>query len=188
MTFNEKGLLRAMKQCYKRHGYTAAQMDNGLLVCCDMWGVVIRDDCVPYSLKSLIVLHAGRLPDVDEALMIHKDEVASEFYDVATLRLRQIREGLKGRTERILPTRLTMDGKLLWQRARDLKMAIVDPEATQVLDWGDLDAWVAAGAIAAENVVGIVWAETEVPEERKRMLDHLEEMQFIPDIWLEDLE
>ena len=188
MTFDEKGLLRAMKQCYKRHGYTVAQMDNGLLVCGDMWGVAIRDDCVPYSLKSLIVLHAGRLPDVDEALVLHKDEVAVEFLDVATLRLRQIREGLKGRTERILPTRLTMDGKLLWQRVRDLKMAILDPDNTQVLDWGDRDAWVASGAIAAENVTGIVWAEMEVPEERKRMLDHLEGMQFIPDLWMEDME
>lgn len=32
MTFNEKGLLKAMKRAYREYGYTVAQTETGLLI------------------------------------------------------------------------------------------------------------------------------------------------------------
>ena len=77
MTFNEKGLIRAMKAAYKEYGYTVAATDFGYIITGEMWGVSIHDKAIPNTVKGLIVTHAGKLPDVGNAINVKKGETSS---------------------------------------------------------------------------------------------------------------
>ena len=81
---------------------------------------------------------------------------------------------------RIMPTRLTLDGMIIWQRVKDLKMAMVDPEDMQIIDFTDLEAFDVAGAIYCENYAGLVYVEPGDPEDKSILLKQLEQMQCIP--------
>ena len=181
MTFSEKGLARAMKAAYRKYGYTVAQTENGLLIITDSWGVGIREDLIPYAIKGLIVSHAGKLPSEGTAIFIQKDSVCNKLYEVAVSRVRELKKAWSdGLTMRILPTRFTLDGMSIWQRVKDLKMATVDPEDMQVIDFTDLEAFEVARAIYCENWAGIVYVEPGDPEDKSILLKHLEQMQCIP--------
>ena len=70
MIFNEKGLICAMKSAYKDDGYTVAATDNGLIITAEMWGVHLNDKAIPNTVKSLIVLHAGKIPETGNAISV----------------------------------------------------------------------------------------------------------------------
>ena len=181
MTFSEKGLARAMKAAYRNYGYTVAQSESGLVIVTDSWGVGIREDMVPNGIKGLIVSHAGKLPSEGTAIFIQKDSVCNKIYEMAVGRVRDIKQAwADGLTARIMPTRFTLDGMVIWQRCKDLKMAVVDPDDMQILDFTDLEAFEVARAVFCENYAGFVYVEPGDPEDKSILLKHLEQMQCIP--------
>ena len=181
MTFNEKGLARAMKAAYRNYGYTVAQSDSGLMIITESCGVGIRENLIPNEIKGLIVCHAGQLPNKGTAIFIQKSNVSNKLYEIAISRVRDLKQAWSdGLTMRIMPTRFTLDGMVIWQRVKDLKMAMVDPDDMQILDFTDLEAFEVARAIFCENYVGFVYVEPGDPEDKSILLKHLEQMQCIP--------
>lgn len=182
MTFNETGLKRAMKSAYKQDGYTVVGTSDGLIITGEMWGVSIAEKAVPNTVKSLIVLHAGKLPDAGNAINVKKGETISMIYELAVCDIQRL-DGLyrDRKREAVRPTRLTMDGYRLWQKPDTLEVMLIDPQNQQILDYGDQDAYLVGNAIYGETVLGSVFALREdVAPEDKIMLSHLEQMQWIP--------
>lgn len=182
MTFCETGLMRAMKSAYKKDGYTVAGTSTGLVIAGEMWGVSINETAIPNKVKSVIVLHAGKLPGAGEAINVRKGETSSMIYDLAVAGIDRLDELYRDKKcEVICPTRLTMDGYRLWQQPKSLEINVIDPENQQILDYGDQDAYLVGNAIYGETVYGSVFVlrETVKPED-KVMLAHLEQLQWIP--------
>ena len=182
MTFNEKGLIRAMKAAYKDTGYSVVGTDSGFIITGEMWGTSIHEKAIPNTVKGLIVTHAGKLPDIGEAINVQKGEASTMIYDLAVAGIQRLDELYRDKKcEVICPTRLTMDGYRLWQQPKSLEIDVIDPENQQILDYGDRDAYLLGNAIYGETVYGSVFVLREdVAPENKIMLDHLAEMQWIP--------
>lgn len=176
MTFSERGLLRAMKQQFKGYGYTVAQTENGLLICCDEWGVGIRDHLVTNGIKSLIMLHAGKLPTEGCAIYCQKDLISTKLYEMVVDRVRGLM--CEKSSQKVLPARLTMDGMAVWQDPVRLSIFLVDPENQQICDFGDLDASVVDGALYGNTMAGVVYVECANKNDMGPMLHHLEQMQW----------
>ena len=71
----DKGLLKAMKDKYRRVGYSVANDGRGCLwILADSWFVGLRNEIVSNDVKSLIVLHFGRMPEVGAAMNVRKGE------------------------------------------------------------------------------------------------------------------
>lgn len=181
MTFNEKGLLKAMKRAYREYGYTVAQTETGLLITADgAWGVGIPDHLVPNVVKGLIVSHAGKVPGEGQAILVHKDGAANKIYEIAVGRCRDIKAAWdEDLFAKIGLTRLTIDGMHIWQRTKDMGMELVDPDDMVVLDISDLEAYQVDGAIFCENYAGICWVEPRPAGDKHVLIRHLEQMQFI---------
>lgn len=182
MIFNEKGLIRAMKRAYRDDGYTVAATDSGLIITADMWGVKLNEEAIPNTVKSLIVLHAGKIPESGNAISVCKSETGTMFYDMAVDRMDNLHElYYKGDRATIRPTRLTMDGYRVWQLPDSLRVQMVDPENQQILDYSDHDAYMVGNTIFGVTVYGTVYVCREVmPPEDEAVITHLEEMQWIP--------
>lgn len=181
MTFSEKGLIKAMKRAYREEGYTVAQTETGLLITADgAWGVGIPEGLVPNVVKGLIVSHAGKLPGLDRAIHVHKDDVSNEIYEMAVGRCRDIKAAWDDSDfAKIGLTRLTMDGMHIWQRQKDLKMVMTHPDDMLALDLTDREAYQVDGVIFCENFAGICWVEPRPDEDKSILVKHLEQMQFI---------
>jgi hypothetical protein len=171
-----------MKSAYRQEGYTVAGTSTGLVIAGEMWGVSINEKAIPNKVKSVIVLHAGKLPEVGEAINVRKGETSSMIYDLAVAGIDRLDELYRDKKcEVVAPTRLTMDGYRLWQEPRSFKINLIDPENQQILDYGDQDAYLVGNAIYGETVYGSVFVLREVVDpENKAMLAHLEQMQWIP--------
>lgn len=182
MIFNEKGLIRAMKKAYKDDGYTVAATDTGLIITGEMWGVQLNDKAIPNTVKSLIVLHAGKIPEPGNALGVSKSETGTMFYDMAVDRVEKLLElYVQGKRAAIRPTRLTMDGFRIWQLPNSLSVHLIDPENQQILDYSDHDAYLVGNTIFGVTVYGTVYVCREVlPPEDEAVINHLEQMQWIP--------
>ena len=182
MKFCEKGLMKAMKRAYKQEGYTVAGTSSGLVIAGEMWGASINEKAIPNKVKSVIVLHAGKLPGVGEAICVRNGETRSMIYDLAVAGVDRLDELYRDRKcEVICPTRLTMDGYRLWQQPKSLEINVIDPENQQILDYGDCDAYLVGNAIYGATVYGSVFVLREsVAHENKIILNHLEQLQWIP--------
>lgn len=182
MIFYEKGLIRAMKNAYKDDGYTVAATDTGLIITSEMWGVQLNEKAIPNTVKSLIVLHAGKIPEAGNAISVNKGETGSVFFDMAVGRMDELHElYLGGKRHAIKPTRLTMDKHRVWQLPENLRVHLVDPDNQQILDYSDHDAYLVGNAIFGLTVYGALYVCREmVPPEDQAMISHLEQMQWIP--------
>lgn len=182
MTFYDKGLLRAMKKEYKADGYIVAGTDGGYVICCESWGVYIHEQAMPNTVKSVVVLHAGELPEVGKAIKVRKGEAANWIYEMAVDRIQALDALYHGRKrETILPTRLTMDGYGLWQNPKTLAIQRIAPENQQILDFTDNDAYLIDGAIYGTTIYGSVYVACEhIVYEDKLLFACLEQMQWIP--------
>ena len=182
MTFCETGLVKAMKNAYKQEGYSVAGTDSGLIIAGEMWGVSIHEKMIPNKVKSVIVLHAGKLPDVGKAINVRKGETGNMIYELAVAGIERLDELYRDKKREVIrPTRLTMDGYRLWQQPDSLNINLIDPKNEQILDYGDQDAYLIGNAIYGETVCGSVFVLREgVKSEDKIMLSHLEQLQWIP--------
>lgn len=182
MTIYDKGLIRAMKQAYRDDGYYVAVTDNGILIQSDGWGVEIAAAAVPNSVKSLIVLHNGSLPQMNSAVHVSKGECAGMILETVVAAMDDY---AKAYTETgghgIKPTRLTFDGFRVWQTTDSLKIRLVDVDDQQILIGENWDARYVAGVIYGRNWFGSMFIRTQmVPDEDVPLLKHLAEMQWIP--------
>ena len=182
MIFYEKGLIRAMKNAYKDDGYTVAATDTGLIITSEMWGVQLNEKAIPNTVKSLIVLHAGKIPEAGNAISVNKNETGSMFFEVAIERMDNLQElYFQGKRAAIRPTRLTMDGYRIWQLPDCLRVHLIDPENQQILDYSDHDAYLVGNTIFGVTVYGTVYVCREViPPEDEAAVAHLAQMQWIP--------
>lgn len=179
MTIYDKGLIRAMKAEYKASGYDVAATEQGILIQGNGWGVEVHHDAMPNSVKSLIVLHNGSLPEVGTAVHVRKDECAAQLLGSAVGTMEAIRATFSALAcPRIKPTRLVMDGCQVWQAENNLQVFLVDPEDQQVLAG---KAYLVTRAIYAKDWFGDVYVFTQpVPTADKSLMEHLAQMQWIP--------
>lgn len=71
----EKGLIKAMKDEYRRTGYSVADDGKGRLwIVANTWFAGIRKQSVSNDVKSVIVLHFGRMPEENGAMNVCKGE------------------------------------------------------------------------------------------------------------------
>lgn len=182
MTFNDEGLARAMKNAYKDDGYVVACTPSGYIITGDMWGVAIHDQLIPNSIKSLIVLHTGKLPEVNKAINVRKNATNSWIYEMAVDRIMTLRKIYREmQRNAIRPTRMTMDGCLLWQQPDTLAVKLTAPENQQILDYEDNDAYLVDDVIYGETLCGSVFVSCQkVKDEDMPLLAHLAQMQWIP--------
>ena len=182
MTIYDNGLLRAMKAAYRDGGYDVAFTETGILIQTDGWGVQMEAGAVPNSIKSLIVLHNGSLPRIDSAVCVSKGECSDVILNMVTTTMDYLYNqhiasgGLK-------PTRLTFDGKRVWQLAEKLDIRLVDAENQQIpmTMFGEkVDALLLGSAIYSRLPYGSLYIQTETPvPEDQPLLQHLSQMQWI---------
>ena len=185
MTIYDKGLLHAMKAAFRDNGYDLAMTENGLLIQTADWGVQIRKDLVPSSIKSLIVLHSGDMPRMNSAIHVNKAECNDMILETAlgTMDDLDCQYTINGGFT-IKPTRLTLDSKRVWQLTDTLNVRLVDADNQQVMTLllGErLDTRLLGGVIYLRHWAGIVYVRTEMtlPEDRA-LMQHLGQMQWIP--------
>lgn len=79
----EKGLIKAMKQELGRSGgYTVANDGQQMWFIASGWFAGVPDKNLSNEIKSVVVLHFGRLPFADEALHVtRKDGVQAELME-----------------------------------------------------------------------------------------------------------
>lgn len=182
MTIYDKGLIRAMKKAYRDDGYYVAVTDHGVLIQSDGWGVEIVADAVPNSVKSLIVLHNGSLPKMNTAVCVQKNECASAILEAVINTMDDLAKGFTATGGvPIKPTRLTFDGMRVWQTTTDLKLRLVDVEDQQILAGESVDAHLICGFIYGRTWFGGMYVRPRLIEpENRALINHLEEMQWIP--------
>ena len=177
MTIYDKGLIRAMKAAYRDGGYDLAVTENGLLIQTGDWGVLIRKDMVPSSIKSLIVLHSGDIPKMNSAIHVHKAECNDMILETAMGTMDDLdTEYTANGGLAIKPTRLTLDGKRVWQ------LVDVDNQLPMTLILGErMDTRLLCGVIYLRSWAGTIYVRPEMNlSEDRALLQHLAEMQWIP--------
>lgn len=182
MTIYDKGLIRAMKQAYRDGGYYVAVTDNGVLIESDNWGAEIAAEAVPNSVKSLIVLHNGSLPNMNTAVHVSKGECADAMLESVTGTMDDLAKAYtESKGSRIKPTRLTMDGCRVWQTTDRMRVRLVDVDDQQILAGQVLDGYLIAGCIYGRNWFGRMYIRTQmVLQEDAPLIEHLAQMQWIP--------
>lgn len=182
MTIYDKGLVKAMKAAYRDSGYDVALTEDGLLIQGECWGVEIRADAVPNSIKSLIVLHNGAMPRMNSAVHVEKGECSDIILETAVSTMDSLSEAYTatgGRT--IKPTSLTFDGYRVWQTTDSLEVRLLDPNDQWILTGESWDAHLISGHIYGRNWFGqmYIMCQGVVPED-KPLMEHLSQMQWIP--------
>lgn len=186
MTIYDKGLLRAMKAAYKGEGYEVALTEDALLIQTDDWGVTIHPKIAPNSVKSLIVLHYGAMPRMNTAVRVQKGECGEVIPEVVTDRMEILSSSYTAKGGMLIkPTRLTFDGKRVWQLTDTFNVRLVDPDNQQILMFmhGEKpEVYLVEGTIYSRLPYGCsVFIRPEFPlPEDKPLLQHLAEMQWIP--------
>lgn len=185
MTIYDKGLLRAMKAAFRDNDYDLALTEDGLLIQTGDWGVQIRLAMVPSSVKSLIVLHSGDMPRMNTAIHVHKAECNDMILETALGTMDDLANQYTAKGGfPIKPTRLTLDGKRVWQLKDTLNLRLLDADNQQVMTLflGErMDTRLVGGVIYMRHWAGTVYVRTEMtlPEDR-HLLEHLAQMQWIP--------
>lgn len=186
MTIYDKGLLRAMKAAYKKDGYEVALNEDELLIQTDDWGVTIHPKMVPNSIKSLIVLHYGAMPRMNTAVRVQKGECEEVIPAVVTDRMEMLSSSYTAKGGLLIkPTRLTFDGKRVWQLTDTFNVRLVDVDNQQILMfmYGEKpEVYLVEGIIYSRLPYGcsvFIRPELALPED-KPLLNHLGQMQWIP--------
>lgn len=136
MVINENGLLSAMKQAYNGSGYHVASGAMGTKKCMYIanygysWGVVIQQNHVPRKVLGLIAEHIGKLPEFEKAFRARKaDDAQDEIYDVAVKPIvGMLEQTRKSGNQLLVKTKLTWDGRTVWQKIDDMSVMFLDPK------------------------------------------------------------
>lgn len=103
----EKGLLKAMKELYKSYGYSVANEHGTLWIVSDSWYVGLRGNCISNDIKSLVVLHFGVMPDIGQAMKVHRGaDPQIETMDTLLFGVRELEAADIGPEYKVTPVRL----------------------------------------------------------------------------------
>lgn len=136
MVVNEKGLLRAMKDAYKRTGYTVAAENKAaienIIIATHKWAVTVEKKNLPRKVLGLIAEHLGDIPAAGEAYEVKAKAPQIEIYDVAAQTIRNLHP--EDQPLKIVKrTQLSMGAHQLWQRKEDLRMFKLHPDMESIV-------------------------------------------------------
>lgn len=188
MVIMEKGLLRLMKQAYKRGGYNVVIDNIGaaeylFLRYSTSWMVGIRLVNVPRKVLALLVEHMGRLPACGEAFDVSKASVQKEIFDVADDPFQDLLQCMDHwEHHKIMkPTKMVWNGDQVWQSPRDQSIVLVDP------DRAELAAFYGGHDVRLEGIDLIIKGslsfaaicKAHVSEGDKPLLEHLTNVKWV---------
>lgn len=188
MVINDKGLLAAMKAATAKgaSGYRVAGVQIGgreyLLIFTGYWVAAVEKKNAPRKSLGRIVEDVGKIPELEEAYRVKKDEAQDMIFDAA---VKPIMDLLAQAEERhTLPklqiTRLTWEGSEVWQREKDLQISIFNPEYTRIAKLHNQDVRQVEGALQVSGSfsMALVMPRTVAKEDR-HAVNHLERMQWV---------
>lgn len=188
MVIKEKGLLRLMKEAYKRGGYNVVIAPVGATECLFVrystsWMVGINLLNVPRKVLGLLVEHMGRLPLSGEAFEVSKASVQKEIFDVADDPFRDLLQCMDHwEHHKILKqTKLEWNGDQVWQSPKDLSIVLVDP------DRAELAAFCGGRDVRLEGIDLMIKGnqsfaairKAHVSESDKALLEHLTDVKWV---------
>lgn len=185
MVIFEKGLIKAMKaECKKKDGYTVA-LDNGIYtITGENWFVTIEKATMSKELKSVIMLHAGYLPEDGTAIQIKKDVVQSAFVGSACELANLVQSGyLVEARSKILNSlglcRIQIDGNYLLQ-GEDMHITAVSKDDALPLLFNDRMYLIAGCVYSPGGIESVGVRKLLIPDSAKMYIRHLEAMQWVP--------
>lgn len=181
----EKGLIKAMKaEVKKKDGYTVA-LDGGICtITGENWFATMAADDMSKELKSVIMLHAGFLPEPGEAIQIQKKVVQKAILGSATELASRVQESYaiersRGHRHKVQLCRIQLDGNMLMQ-GEDMRIVAVSQDDALPLLFTDM-MYLTAGCLYSQagfESVGVRRLKT--PDSAKACIAHLEAMQWVP--------
>lgn len=187
MIIKEKGLLRMMKEAYKRSGYTVAAFeadgDTYLFIHNPGWCVSMELGNVPRKVLGLIAEHIGKLPKIEEGYRVSKEAVQQEIFAVAAAPGMEMMEeaSVLLSHEPVRRTRITWDGCDAWQNTVTMEIALVKPDVAGIALFNkeqDIRSVNAHLIVKGKASVAMI-ANLPIPESEQRFVTHLAGMQWI---------
>lgn len=181
----EKGLIKAMKaEVKKKDGYTVA-LDGGICtITGENWFATMAADDMSKELKTVIMLHAGYLPEPGAAIQIQKDVVQAAILGSACELANLVQESYaiersRGQRRKVQLCRIQMDGNMLMQ-GEDMRIVAVSQDDALPLLFTDM-MYLTAGCVYSQvglESVGV--RKLQIPDSAKACIAHLEAMQWVP--------
>lgn len=160
MLINEAGMVRAIKDAYKRRGYTAYNHGEAVSIFCEDWCVKCEWGILPRKVLAIIVEHMGTIPTRDEPLFIEKgEEPQMAFCGSVMEELDSWYEGPPEQEAAYVP--MSMCGFQLYQEPKGGKCWGVDPLYLGIVER------TMAEKVAADVMSGdrLVWKRRESSQE-----------------------
>lgn len=182
MVIDEKGLLSAMKDAYKKKstGYKVAARispkgERELILSGPGWSAEIARENAPRKVLGVIVEHVGDLPDEGMAFQVQEKNVQTEIFNVA---VPDPAEPVAG--ARVKRTNLTYNGYQIWQRMDDLNVFMVAPKIEDLLDNYNREVRLTEdGAFYVEGIASRLHIQPlQVQQNELPALHHLAKMQW----------
>lgn len=181
MVVNESALLKQMQNAYKSGGYHVAVGDLPHPGCFMIapygyaWCVIIDRLRVPWSVLGLIVKHIGKIPEKDEAYLVHKDSVQEEVFEVAAKPAQLAEQRSRTVTLSALKhTKLIYADRNVWQRCIDQEIVLVNPEYEDIAVLKEAQAQMVDNLLYAKGQHSKVFIGRVAPgEHEKDMITHL---------------
>ena len=142
MIIKEKGLLRLMKEAYRRGGYNVLVDSVGateylMVRYSTSWvaGIILGN--APGKVLGLLVEHMGRLPAFGEAFVVQKDSLQKELFETAVDPFKDLLQCISyWESHKIMKqTKLVWNGDQVWQSPKDMSIVLVDPERAEMADF-----------------------------------------------------
>lgn len=136
MVIYEKGLIRAMKEAYKKDGYEIECTNTGGVVEIHMetptWYVMCIQKNLPRKVLALIVEHLGEIPMPGQAIQVKKKETQTKIIHG--------RDAFCGVTSddcvnppRVIKTAIVYRHGNIWHQAEESKIYWVDPDLKEIM-------------------------------------------------------
>lgn len=136
MVIDEKGLLTAMKDAFKKKstGYKVAARvtedgEEELILSAPGWTTIISRENAPRKVMGLIVEHVGDLPKAGEAYQVQDKNVQAEIFRVAVPT-----PAIPVKDVEVRRTNLTYSGYQIWQRTDNLNVFMLAPKFEDMMD------------------------------------------------------
>lgn len=183
MVIDEKGLLSAMKDAYKKKstGYKVAARiledeEEELILSAPGWTAFINRENAPRKVMGLIVEHVGDLPREDEAYQVQDKNVQAEIFSVAVPAQARLVAGAVVRR-----TNLTYNGYQIWQRTDNLNVFMLSPKFEDMMDNYNREVRLTEdGMFYVEGVASRLYLlPLQVMQNELPALHHLAKMQWV---------
>ena len=185
MVINENTLLKLMEKAYKGGGYHLAvsrEPFHGCFMIANYgysWACVIEDLKMPWAALGMIVKHIGRIPEADEAYLVHKEDIQDEVFDVSTEPLMKLLQKAGTALPTLKKSRLTFDSCNVWQRSDNLEVVLMDPDYEELGCFKEVPAQIVDLCMYAQDAHSAVMIHKITPgDHEKSRIDHLGHIQW----------